>query len=278
MPTLKTAEDLVALPHVPPTHRFTYGNDDGAQQFCDLYLPQHRATDAPIPVVIAIHGGCWRARYTLDHLSPFCAALADKGVAVWSIEYRRVGNGGGWPETFLDVGKAADKLRDIAPQYGLDLKRVVAAGHSAGGHLVLWLAGRSQLPASSPAYVPNPLKLRGVAALAAVVDLADSIDCDICGGNAANLMFGSPNDLPEAYAQASPIYLLPNGVPTINVAGQYDDTVPPKHTRPYVERAQQLGDTADWLEVSNIGHYELVMPNSIAFASVWGAIDILLAG
>lgn len=275
MTTLKTAEDLVALPYVPPTHRIAYGPD--SEQFGDLYLPDSSTQDdALLPVVIAIHGGCWRARYTLDHLSPFCAALAAKGVAVWSIEYRRVGNGGGWPNTFLDVGHAADKLREIAPTYKLDLNRVAAAGHSAGGHLVLWLAGRACLPASSPAYIADALKLRGVAALAAVVDLADSIVCDICGGNATNLMFGNPVDQASAYAQASPIHLLPTGVPSINVAGQYDDTVPPTHTRPYVEQAQKLGDRAEWMQVNDVGHYELVMPNSSAFASVWAAISSLL--
>ena len=89
-----------------------------------------------------LHGGCWQAEYGLTPLGQLAQAIADRGAAVWSIEYRRLGNGGGWPATFLDAGAALDHLRTLADEYALDLRRVVTAGHSAGGHLALWLAGR----------------------------------------------------------------------------------------------------------------------------------------
>src|SRR4029434_10633001 len=100
----------------------------------------------------------------MGHLS---AALTEAGVATWSVEYRRVGNqGGGWPGTFEDVAVDTEHLREIAKTYPLDLNQVIAVGHSAGGHLALWLAARKLLPKDSPAYSHDPLPLRGRVSLA----------------------------------------------------------------------------------------------------------------
>ena len=105
-----------------------------------------------------IHGGFWRARYDLEHIGHLCQALAGAGVATWSVEYRRVGDrGGGWPGTFRDVERGARYLFEIASEYGIDPGRVIVLGHSAGGHLALWLAGR--------------LPLLAVVALAGIPDL-----------------------------------------------------------------------------------------------------------
>src|SRR5262245_60200302 len=129
-------------------------------QFGELRLP---GGDGPHPVVIAIHGGFWKAAYGLDHIGPVCEALAGAGVATWNLEYRRIGNpGGGWPGTLEDVALGAGHLREIAGEHRLDLKRVVVVGHSAGGHLALWLAGRGR---------SRDMPLRGVVSLAGVADL-----------------------------------------------------------------------------------------------------------
>ena len=116
-------------------------------------------------------------------------ALADAGFAVWNIEYRRAGNGGDYPNMFLDVGAAADHLLQIADEHNLDLSGVITIGHSAGGHLALWLAGRHRLTASSPLYSTDPLPIAGVVALAALSDVAFAFERDM-GGDPLSLVMG----------------------------------------------------------------------------------------
>ena len=91
-----------------------------------------------------------------------------EGIAAWSIEYRRVGDaGGGWPGTFEDVAAGFDYLRVLGKDYPLDLTHVIVSGHSAGGHLAYWLAGRPNVPEESPLHKPQPaLAMHGVVALA----------------------------------------------------------------------------------------------------------------
>jgi len=141
---LYDSNDYLKLPCVPPQHTYAYGPE--ASQFGHLYLPPGRGSR---PVILVIHGGCWQAEYGLLPMSALCSALAGEGLAVWNLEYRRLGDGGGWPATFHDVAAGADFLRTIAASHELDLDRLVALGHSAGGHLALWLAGRHRLPAGS---------------------------------------------------------------------------------------------------------------------------------
>lgn len=138
--------DVNALPSRPADARVTYGADP--LQFGDLRLPSGKG---PFPVAVVIHGGCWVSTFaTLQNTAAMADALRDAGIATWNVEYRRLDNpGGGWPGTFTDVGIAADHVRVLAKTYPLDLSRVLAVGHSAGGHLALWLAGRSAAPPSS---------------------------------------------------------------------------------------------------------------------------------
>ena len=148
-------DDILILVPPPADERVPYGSD--AHQFGDLRLPKG---NGPHPVVINIHGGFWRNEYDLTHAGHLCAALTAKGVATWNLEYRRIGNpGGGWPGTLDDVRTGAAHLKKIAGERSLDLKRAVATGHSAGGHLVLWLAKQ------------NAIALKGLVALAPVADL-----------------------------------------------------------------------------------------------------------
>ena len=147
--------------------RIDYGPD--ANQFGDLWLP---AGQEACPVVVFIHGGYWRARYSLDHVDSLCQALAGAGFAVWNIEYRRVGQqGGGWPGTFHDVVQGVQHVSSLATTFPLDVQRVVLMGHSAGGHLALWAAGAHRLPAADGFGVTELLPLRAVIALAPVSDL-----------------------------------------------------------------------------------------------------------
>jgi acetyl esterase/lipase len=140
---------------VTTTQRYAYGDDPS--QWCELFLPE-RPTAAGVAVVV--HGGYWKSPYGAELGAPLAADLAGRGIPAWNLEYRRLGNGGGWPETFQDVADGIDLLRVAAAQHRLDLGRVVALGHSAGGHLATWAAGR-----------PDPL-----VALTAVVSQSGLLD------------------------------------------------------------------------------------------------------
>lgn len=272
---LLSADDYSKLPPIPSTKRYRYGED--AAQFADLYLPSDRpADDAGYPVVILIHGGCWRAQYDLSPLGQFCSTIADLGVAVWSLEYRRIGNGGGWPTTFLDVAAGADYLRTVAAGHRLDLARVVAVGHSAGGHLALWLAARHRLDERSPVATANPLPLTGVLALAGIPDLTDATHREICRGAVPALLGGTPEQVPERYRDGSPSAHLPLGVPQLLIIGLADQAVPTVHNEQYQDQALAAGDLVELTLLTETGHFEIVTPGTAVWPVVQNSVLALL--
>jgi len=267
-PTVMTAADALALPRPAPDHRLAYGDDP--LQFGELRLPEG---EGPFPVAIVIHGGCWLAEYDLGYMSGLAEALTGDGVATWSIEYRRVGDeGGGWPGTFQDVADAADHLAVVAPEFNLDSDRVAAVGHSAGGHLALWLAGRKQLDADDPLRGESPLPLNGAVALAGIPDLAAFSAAEGCGSAVPPLLGGRPGDVADRLERASPIAMLPFGITQILVIGALDPIVPAIQARSFAEAAHRVGDEVEVIEVVDAGHFELVDPADPAFATVRSAV------
>jgi acetyl esterase/lipase len=273
-PPVKSAADAVALPRPAADHRLSYGSDP--LQFGELRLPPG---PGPHPVAVVIHGGCWLAEYDLGYVSALAAALAEAGVATWSVEYRRVGNdGGGWPGTFADLAAAADHLRALAATHALDLGRVAAVGHSAGGHLALWLAARHRLAAGDPLRGPSPLPLAGVVALAGIPDLATYASPDGCGAAVAELLGDEPGAVPDRLRRASPAELLPLGLPCVLVVGELDTIVPPRHAEAYAAAAAAAGDQVRVLSLPDAGHFELVAPGSAAWPAVRDAVLGIVAG
>jgi acetyl esterase/lipase len=273
---LMTPAQFKALPSKPADYRLSYGTD--ANQFGELRVPSGAG---PYPVAILIHGGCWKAEWAnLGDLSPMADALKAKGIATWNIEFRRLDQaGGGWPGTYLDVGRGIDYLRSIAVQNHLDLTRVIVVGHSVGGTMALWVAARSRLPKSSLIYVSDPLPIRGVIDLAGVVDIEAFIPAEqVCGGAVVEQMLGgSPAEVPEHYAQASPIKMLPLGVPQILIWGGRDQLVPISLIEKYPKTAEHAGDSARLVSVPEAGHFEIVSPFSAPWPAVEGEILSLLA-
>lgn len=269
--TLMSASDVVALPQSEPDHRLSYGNDP--LQFGDLRLPEG---EGPFPVVIVIHGGCWLAEYDLGYMSAFAEALTAAGVATWSIEYRRVGDeGGGWPGTFQDVADAADFLLEIALEHNLDLDQTAAVGHSAGGHLALWLAGRKWLDADDPLRGEGPLALNGVVSLAGIPDLAAYAAPDGCGSAVSGLLGGEPGEVPDRLQRASPIVMVPLGVTQALVIGEHDPIVPKTQADSFVDAARQMGDSVAVTTILGAGHFELVDPSHGGFETI--RADVLKA-
>jgi acetyl esterase/lipase len=264
-----TYADVERLPAPPPGARSAYGA--GPQQFGELRLPKGKG---PFPVALIIHGGCWYSEYALRHVGPFAAAVTEMGYATWTIEYRRVGDeGGGWPGTFQDVARAADHLRALARTYPLDLKRVIAVGHSAGGELALWLAARRRLPPHSPLRSADPLRLRGVVSLAGITDMKQFRPR--CGDAPTKLLGGPPESFGERYRQTSPIELLPLGVAQRLIHGALDKIVPVELGRRYEHEAEGMGEDVSLTVVEGAGHFELIAPNSSAWAAVAAALSEL---
>jgi acetyl esterase/lipase len=265
--------DARALPL--PGLRIAYG--EAAPQFGELRLPAGRG---PFPVVVLIHGGCWLQQFDYRHATRVADALLPLGVAVWTLEYRRLGDaGGGWPNTLLDVAQATDHLRVLAQTYPLDLERVIAMGHSAGGQLALWLAARPQLPPDSALYRPDPLPLRGVLGLAPITDLVRYRigPAGSCHSAVEPLLGGTPEEHPARYAQASPLALLPLRVPQQLVQGARDPIVSADSVADYARAAEAQGDTVQLHRVDAAGHFELVAPGSVAWPTIARALQALLA-
>ena len=215
-PAIMTDRDLDALTAAPAGERIAYGGSP--MQFGELSLP---IGAGPYPVIVNIHGGIWLAQYDIAHSRAQAHALAREGFAVWNVEYRRVGDdGGGWPGTFLDVATAADHLRIIARSKALDLNRAIAMGHSAGGQLALWLASRSQLPIDSALFSADPLRVRGVVALAPATELATLQERGSYGGVVDQLLGGTPSEVGERYEWTMPSRRVPLGVPQRIIVGQ----------------------------------------------------------
>jgi acetyl esterase/lipase len=265
--------DLASLAAGPPDQRLQYG--PAPLQFGNLRLPKR---PGPHPVVVFVHGGCWLSQFDIAHAGSLEQAMADSGFAVWSLEYRRVGDeGGGWPGTFQDVGRGADYLREIAAKYSLDLNHVVAAGHSAGGELALWLAARKKIPSSSEVFVANPLAVRGVVGLAPAPDLEGLQTAGACGKVIDRLIGGSPADYADRYAAVSPMMLAPVGVPQILIVGARDRSWSPIG-RSYFAHAREVGDTTVALvEAPDAGHFELVAPKTTTWSIVIRGLKAMFA-
>lgn len=263
---LLTADDYQLFPTVEPHHRYAYGED--AQQFGELTLPD---SPPPHPLIVLIHGGGYREMYNLRPLGTVVSALAEAGFAVWNIEYRRFGNGGDYPQMFLDVAAAADFVAQIAEAHNLDLSRVISMGHSAGGHLALWLAGRRNIESASPLFVGEPLAIHGVVALAPLAHVTAGAESDLSSDALLAVMGGAPSEMPDAYRNGCPAQLLPLGVAQSIVVGEEDAAMLDNAER-YIKAATDAGDDAELIVLPGAGHFEIVAVDAAEWQDVLGAL------
>jgi acetyl esterase/lipase len=265
----------LALPAMAParliaelllTRGRTYSYGPHRSQRADLHLPAH---GGPHPVMVLIHGGSWRARYGRIVMRALARDLVRRGWAAWNIEYRRVGDGGGWPATFADTAAAIDHLVDVGAP--LDLTRTTVLGHSAGGHLALWAAGRRRLPPEALSELGGAPRtpIARVISIAGVCDLAGAFRA-WRGGAVRGLMGGSPEELPQRFALADPLVRVPLEMPALLVHGVLDETVSVRFSRDYARASRAAGGEVELVEIDGPAgrHRAHIDPRS----SAWGEV------
>lgn len=247
------SDDILTLAAPPADARIAYGSDPN--QFFDLRLPASKErSKSPYPFVINIHGGFWRAKYSLDHAGHLCSALAARGFASANLEYRRVGNAGGaWPGTFSDIRSAYQFLLQNAQLHNLDPRRIVVMGHSAGGQLALCLA----------AHEPG---IRRVISLAGVVDLQRAYQLHLSNDAVVEFLRGTPAEVPDHYREADPMELSVAHARQWLIHGSADDVVPPSFSHDYVASKQRRTgkekEDAQLLEIPGANHLDLIDPRT----------------
>jgi acetyl esterase/lipase len=247
--------DILSRTQPPPDKREAYGSDPN--QFVELRLPRGKG---PHPVLLNLHGGYWRAKYDLAHAGHLCEALRAAGIATFNVEYRRVGNpGGGWPGTFEDVRSAYRYVCQESARFHLDLNRLVAMGHSAGGQLALCLAA-------------HEASLRRAIALAGVLDLRKAFALHLSHDAVVEFLGGTPEEVPEHYREADPMELKVPQAQQRLIHGTDDDTVPVEFSREYVQQKKKSGEPVQLIEIYGCGHFDLIDPDSAAFKQVTAAV------
>lgn len=257
--------DLTTRPKKAPTETVRIGDEE--TDIVDVWLPEG---PGPHPVVLMVHGGCWQKSIADRTLMNYAAdAMRAEGLAVWNIEYRGVDEeGGGYPGTFQDVAQAADSMRGYAEEFNLDLSRVAGFGHSAGGHLVTWLAGRKNLPDTSVLAGGNPLPMVGVVNSGGLADLkaSEPLTLKSCLADIKNSLTGSASEnRPDPLSDTSSDRLLPTGLKIYSVNGERDRIAPPALGDDFTVKAEQAGDEAKAFIIPGEGHVELIAPGSDAF-------------
>jgi acetyl esterase/lipase len=266
-----TLADYLALTGPAPTAKIAYGS--APSQYAELFRP---AGEGPFPVAVLVHGGCWTIKFGgIEQMRNLAGALAAQGIAVWNVEYRRVDeDGGGYPGTYQDINAALDLLGAQAQRQHLDLGRIVAIGHSAGGQLVQWIAGRERIPASSPLFRTHPLPVRQIISLGGLADLRNerALIAASCGRNTVELA-GLPSvGRPDVFADTNAAELMPNGSHTVLITGELDAVSPPRAAHDYAARARAAGDSASVIILPGASHYDEVAATSPSFKLVLPAI------
>jgi acetyl esterase/lipase len=232
--------------------RVAYGADPS--QFGELSLP----AGEPRGVVVVIHGGFWKARYDLSLGRPLAESLVAEGWAAWNLEYRRVGIGGGAPQTLDDVAAGIERLQSVD---GLDLRAVITLGHSAGGHLATWAAARADAR----------VRVTGVVSQAGVLDLVRAHELGLGSGAVEGLLGHPPGPADATY---DPIQQVPLDVPVRCIHGHADDVVPIEISERYVAAASEAGGDAALTAIEG-DHFVVVDPRSESWQLTLGLLDEL---
>ena len=270
-----TLDQYLALNGPQPTAQIAYG--PAPSQYAQLFRP---AGNGPFPVVVLVHGGCWTVQFGgIRQMRNVANALSSQGIAVWNVEYRRVDEeGGGYPGTHQDMHAALDSLQHHASQYQLDTSRIVAMGHSAGGQLVQWIAGRAKLPKTSPLYQEKFLPINNIISLGGLADLRheEKLIKSSCDRDIPQLAGSASTDRPDIYSDTNAADLIPNGTRTVLITGELDTISPPRVAHDYAAKAVKAGDHAEVLILPGASHYDEIAATSPAWKMVLPVIKQML--
>jgi acetyl esterase/lipase len=248
------------------TRRPAYG--PGPHRFGELRRPSGPSRG----VVVVLHGGFWRSHRTLAMTAPVAAELTRRGWDTWNVEYRRAGHGS-WEDTLADCAAAVDHIEVLADRHGLDPDRVFLLGHSAGGHLAAWCAGRAAA-AGRAGQAPPRIRAKGLVTAAGALDLVAGARAGTGDDAVPQFLGGRPEAVPERYAAADPTLRLPTGVPSRCVHSRADERVPFAQSEGFVAAATAAGDDSRLLEATGV-HTDVIDVRSPAWEVVADALDEL---
>ncbi|MFE0750994.1 alpha/beta hydrolase family protein [Gordonia sp. NPDC058843] len=254
-------------------HRFEYPTpDDGdtEQNWAELYLPAGEQRVDTIPLVVLVHGGAWQSALGADIFEPLARDLAGRGMAVYNVEYRRVGSGGGWPTTFRDVASALDHVVVVDrrhPQIDTDDELIV--GHSAGAQLAVWGGTRHKLEDDEVGARPLFRPTR-------VVSLAGPLDMTYAATHGddriVTALGGTPSQVPQRYMMVDPIQNIDPDTPVVAVHGTADRMVSPANSQRYVDAVVKQGGDAEAVLIRGGSHGSVVTSDAPEYPRV---LDII---
>ncbi|MCZ4535308.1 prolyl oligopeptidase family serine peptidase [Gordonia terrae] len=246
--------------------------DDGDtdQNWAELYLPAGEQRVDSIPLVVLVHGGAWQSALGADIFEPLAQDLADRGMAVYNIEYRRVGSGGGWPTTFRDVASALDHVVVVDRQFPqIDTDDELIVGHSAGAQLAVWGGTRHKLEDDEVGARPLFRPTR-------VVSLAGPLDMTYAATHGddriVTALGGSPTQVPQRYTMVDPIQNIDPDTPVVAVHGTADRMVSPANSQRYAAAVVKAGGDAEAVLIPGGNHGSVVTSNAPEYPRV---LDII---
>lgn len=265
---------VVAERDEPLVQRVSYpvrGIADPSQNWGDLYLPAGKHAEKSVPLVVLIHGGSWQDQAGAKDFESYAESLVDRGMAVYNIEYRRVGSGGGWPTTFTDVASALDFVPELSrqhPEFTTDDELVV--GHSAGAQLAMWSGTRDSAEehelGAHPKFVPTR-----------VVSLAGPLDMVYAAEHGDDriekVLGGTPQQVPERYSDVDPIQNIDTTLPVVAIHGTKDTTVAPENSRRYIDAVTQQGGQGSLHLMDGEDHGSLIDAKSSHYDEILDLID-----
>ena len=235
----------------------------------DLYLP----VGEPAAVCVYVHGGGWMRgsrRVGPGPLSPTSSQhfvrAASQGLAIASVDYRLSGEAR-FPAQRDDIDSAIEFLESDRDRFGLGDAPLVTWGVSAGGQLAALRA------------LTDP-DVRACALWYAVTDLRTMPVLPVDGGASREqrVMGGTAAELPDAYAEASPItHVSPTAPPFLLLHGDQDQAVPYEQSSTLHDALTATGAASIFELVAGYDHLFTGMPQGDVEALVDRTVSFLLA-